>query len=646
MLWRDPNFLWLLVGVATVAVVLGVALRRRAVLLGAFAEEKLVDRLAPDVDARRGAWRVALRVVALALLVIALAGPKWGFQWQEVRREGIDLIAAIDTSRSMLATDVKPNRLERAKLAVLDLLPMLGGDRVGLVAFAGTAFLEAPLTLDYAAFERSLRSLQVGIIPRGGTALARAIQTSVDAFEARQGKYEALILITDGEDHEGDVAEAAKLAAGRGIKIFTVGIGTSEGELLPLGEGGQGFVKDRQGQVVKSRLNEETLQEIAAATGGAYVRGVGPVLGLDEVFRDHIAKMERREVDSTLERRYEDRFQIPLGLGLALLALEALVRQRRPAPGGRRRWLRRRNRGRGTASGQAARQRLVQLALLLLLPTLVGWLDRPENQAAEGNRLYEAGKYDEAVEKYGEGLVDEPASSLLQFNLSTALYRQGKYNEAIGSLTKLLAEGGSKWTARSAYNLGNAHYRVGAGVEASDPQAAIASYEQALVDYKRAMAADAADVDAKFNHEFVAQKLSELKKRLEEEQEQKDKQQKDKQQKEEQDQGEDQNKQEQEQQQEQEQKQEQEQTAGEEQEEKETGQESGPSQEPQREEAEQQMEQAQAGGNAQQPEDVPQDADEQAAQAVLDTARGEELGPQDIERPVGIAGMGEPLHDW
>src|SRR5260221_4355430 len=252
----------------------------------------------------------------------------------------------------MRATDVKPNRLERAKYAIMDLLPLLQGDRIGLVAFAGTAFLECPLTLDYGAFEQSLRAVDVGTIPRGGTAIASAIDASLGGFDARQGKYEAIILITDGEDHEGDVKAAAQRAAGEGVKIFTVGIGTAEGDLLPLGK--DGFVKDRSGQVVKSRLNEDTLKDIALTTGGAYVQGLGPSLGLDQVFRDHIATMERRELASTLERRYEERFQIPLALALGLLIVEMFLPRRRSAA---RPWWRR--------VTPAARQRAAAALVLL-----------------------------------------------------------------------------------------------------------------------------------------------------------------------------------------------------------------------------------------------------------------------------------------
>jgi len=649
MLWRDPIYLWLLLpAVLLLGGFVLVLLRRRAAALRAFADAPLVPRLAPDVDARRLVRRAWVRVVALLLLVVAIAGPKWGFHWQEVHREGIDLIVALDTSRSMLATDVKPNRLERAKFAIMDLLPLLQGDRIGLVAFAGTAFLECPLTLDYGAFERSLRAVDVGIIPRGGTAIARAIDTSLDAFDARQGKYEAIILITDGEDHEGDAKEAAQRAVEQGVKVFTVGIGTAEGDLLPLGA--SGFVKDRGGQVVKSRLNEDGLKDIALTTGGAYVQGLGPSLGLDQVFKDHIATMERREVASTLERRYEERFQIPLALALLLLVVEAFMPLRRSPARPRRAWWRR--------ASPAARQRAAAALVLLCLPGLVGWLDPPGDRAAEGNTLYDAGKYDDAAGKYGEGLIDAPASPLLQFNLAAALYKQGKYDEAIAALTKVAASGEPQWVARANYNMGNASYRLGSNAEASDPPAAIKRYEEALACYKRSMVAEAADDDPKLNHEFVTRKLEELKKRLEEQKQKQDQQQQQDQQ-EKQDQQQDQAQQQQDQDQQEQQKQEQ----GGEQAQDQQKQEQQAQQQPSEQQQEQQQQQQQgqqpseqqqaeqppqSAGSAQQaqPSDQAENPDQKAAHAVLDTARREELGPEDVERAVGVAGVGEPAQDW
>ena len=330
MLWRAPQMLWLLALAPAVGVFFVWALRRRRQALRRFAEARLLATLAPDLDERRQRWRALLIVAALTLLVLALAGPKWGFHWEEVHREGVDIVIALDTSRSMLAEDVKPDRLARSKLAIEDLVKRLQGDRIGLVAFAGSAFMQCPLTLDYQAFAESLHAVNVGIIPKGGTALTEAIKAGLEAFEGRQGKHEALILITDGEDHEGHIDDAAKEAADRGVKIYTVGIGTAEGDLIPVTvDGQQDFLKDRRGQVVKSRLDEETLQKIATTTGGAYVHATSGDFGLDTVYNDFIGKMEKRELQSTMERRYEERFQLPLLLAFVLLALEPLVGDRR-----------------------------------------------------------------------------------------------------------------------------------------------------------------------------------------------------------------------------------------------------------------------------------------------------------------------------
>lgn len=358
--WRQSIALWALLVVPVLAAVLVAAHRRGRRALTTFAEEPLLPRLAPDIARRRRVARDVLRLVTLVACVVGLAGPRWGFHWEEVRREGVDLVVALDTSKSMLAVDVKPNRLERAKLAVLDLLRLLRGDRVGLVAFAGTAFLQCPLTLDYDAFTQSLAAVDVGLIPRGGTALGRAIEAGVEAFGGRQGKHAALILITDGENHEGDVEAAAARAAEEGIKIYAVGIGTPAGELIPVaGKGGTpGFLKDRHGAVVKSRLNEDVLRLVADKTGGAYLLASGSSFGLDSLFRDYIAKMERRELESTIERRYEDRFQVPLTIALFLLAMESFIADRPRAWRLRWRWRwspgRRRSRAVGSATGGMA----------------------------------------------------------------------------------------------------------------------------------------------------------------------------------------------------------------------------------------------------------------------------------------------------
>ena len=303
--------------------------KRRA--LETFAEAHLLPGLTATVSTVRQKAKAFLTVLAVGLLVIALIGPRWGFRWQETKRQGIDILVAIDTSRSMLTEDVKPNRLERAKLAVKDLLNLLTGDRIGLIAFAGSAFVQCPLTLDYGAFSLTLNRVNTGLIPRGGTNLASALLTAMDAFGTKGRKHKALIIITDGESHEGNPEEIAKQAADAGIRVFCIGIGTKEGELITITDeqGKRTFLKDRNGQVVKSKLDEVTLQKIALTTGGSYIRASGAEFGLDLIYNEKIAQMEKKELESKLQKRYEERFQIPLLIAFLLIVLEGFIGDRR-----------------------------------------------------------------------------------------------------------------------------------------------------------------------------------------------------------------------------------------------------------------------------------------------------------------------------
>ncbi len=307
------------------------AFRSKRKALETFAQQHLVPMLTATVNWRNQKLKAILAVLAVGLLIFALMGPRWGFRWHEVKRQGIDIIVAIDTSNSMLAQDVKPNRLERSKLAIEELLDLLQGDRIGLIAFEGNSFLQCPLTLDYGAFARALNAVNTGIIPRGGTSIGKAIETALTAFEGKAKKYKALILITDGEDHEGDPVTAAVEAAKQGVKIFCVGVGTRNGELIPVvaENGNRSFLKDRNGQVVKSQLDETTLQKVALTTGGGYVHASGAEYGLDVIYNEKIATMEKRDLESKLQKRYEERYQIPAAIVLGLLCLEAFFGERR-----------------------------------------------------------------------------------------------------------------------------------------------------------------------------------------------------------------------------------------------------------------------------------------------------------------------------
>lgn len=304
-------------------------LRRRRQALARLVDPAMLGELAPAWNPARANARLWLRILALALLVVALARPQWGFHWEEVRRKGLDLMIVFDTSRSMMAADIKPSRLQQAKWGVRDLLRNLRGDRVGLVPFAGSSLLQCPLTIDYAAFAMTLDDLYGGIIPRGGTAIEQALRTAIQAFPAEGTADRVVLLITDGEDHEGDPLRLLPELKEKGIRVYTIGIGTLEGEMVPAGDGQGGYFKDRQGQIVKTSLQEDVLQKLALGTGGTYVRSAPGDTGLERVFNESIASLKRSEQETRTAKIYEERFGWPIAAALLLLAGEALLSDRR-----------------------------------------------------------------------------------------------------------------------------------------------------------------------------------------------------------------------------------------------------------------------------------------------------------------------------
>jgi len=322
------HYLWLLPALLLFYVW---AYRKRNRAMQAFAARELLIHLTPSMDRKRQNMKALVILLSVSAIALALMRPQWGFEWKEVTRSGLDILIAIDTSKSMLAEDVKPNRLERSRLAVKDLIQTLQGDRIGLIAFAGSAFLQCPLTVDYSGFMLSLDDLNVNTLPKGGTSLSNAIKTALESYEGGKKKYKALVIITDGEDHEGNAPEWAEKAKEQGIKIFTIGIGTREGELIPVTDesGNRMFLKDRSGNVVKTSLDEKTLKDIALATGGSYVKATATEFGLDLIYEEKLSKMEKREVENKMIRKYYERYQIPLAIALLLLCIEPYMRERK-----------------------------------------------------------------------------------------------------------------------------------------------------------------------------------------------------------------------------------------------------------------------------------------------------------------------------
>ncbi len=315
--------LWLLIPLAAI---LAAAARRRRRLLERFAARPTLAEILEDGDPMRERVRRGLFLAAVAFLILALARPQWGFEWHRARRRALDILILLDSSRSMLTEDVRPNRLERSKLAVLDLLQRLKGDRIGLIAFAGDAFLVCPLTVDVDGFRLTLEDVDTTTVPRGGTNLGAAIDAAIKEYARAPAEYRVVVVLTDGENLEGDPLAAARRAKAKGIKIYCVGIGTPEGELVrvPGPDGRMELLKDSEGNAVKSRLNERLLERISLETGGIYVRASGAQTGLDLIYRRELAGRKRREIQGRMEKKYHERFQFPLALAILLMLGEIL----------------------------------------------------------------------------------------------------------------------------------------------------------------------------------------------------------------------------------------------------------------------------------------------------------------------------------
>ncbi len=327
-----PEYFWLLWVVAAAVVFQIYVGRTKRRLLQRFASHQLLARITADVSVPRQRLKTALVLGGLLFLVLALVQIKWGYHWEDVQRQGVDLVVALDVSDSMLAKDAgtgdELSRLERAKREISDLINLLDGDRIALVAFAGAAFLECPLTLDYSAAMLFLNDIDTDIIPIKGTAIADALRASTSAFESGKGDSRAVILITDGEDHSGQAMTAAEEAQKMGIRVFTIGIGKPQGAPIPNPDGG--FRKDNRGEIIYSKMDEPTLQKIALTTGGKYVRSVSGDMDLENIYTQGIkASLQERELESSRRKRYEHRFQWLLGLALLMLALEPLLQDRR-----------------------------------------------------------------------------------------------------------------------------------------------------------------------------------------------------------------------------------------------------------------------------------------------------------------------------
>lgn len=323
-----PAWLWGEACALLLVVIVARASRAQKARLDAFVGPKLQPRLVRGVQKPRRKLKQTLRITAFALGIFSLSGVQYGFAWEEVHRRGVDIVVALDVSDSMLVHDGESHtslsRLASAKREIIDLLNMLEGDRIALVAFAGAAFVECPLTLDYSAAAMFLEDLDTDLIAVKGTAIDHALTTSMQVLEHSGKNAQAIILITDGEDHSGAALKVAAQAREQGVHVYPIGIGRDEGAPIPLPQGG--FHRDAQGNLVLSHLDEPTLKHIAEITKGIYTRSVAGDMDLQTIYRDGIRKsLDAHDLGVRRKQHWQERYQWPLALALLLLAIEALL---------------------------------------------------------------------------------------------------------------------------------------------------------------------------------------------------------------------------------------------------------------------------------------------------------------------------------
>jgi len=487
-----PNWLWTLAILPLLVLLYAQAERRSAIKLREFVSPRLLPQLAGNVDRVRRAIRFAFVLLALALAIGALAKPRWGYTYEDVKRRGLDLLFAVDTSRSMLSNDVAPNRLERVKLAAQDLITDLQGDRVGLIAFAGRAFLQAPLTIDYDAAVESINDLDTKTIPEGGTNIGEAIALATQTFGKSAMGNRALIIFTDGEELSGDAVNEAKKAADAGVKIFTIGVGTAQGSLIPVeGKGEGGFVKDAKGQVVKSKLDENRLREIAQATGGMYLHLESGPQTMRQLYTEGLSKLKTAEIDARLSSRPIERYEWPLAGAIVALIASLFINDRK----------------RTKTPGRSPVKREVLVAASLLFVAVA------EVNAVSGIDLYNKGQYEDAYAQFQKDLqhnINPADMPKMQFDAGVAAYKLRNYDKALEAFSQSLVDRSPGLQEKSRYNLGRT-LEDRADLRKTNEDA-LKDLENSAQHYEQALKLDPQDKAAAERLEIVRKKIERLKK--------------------------------------------------------------------------------------------------------------------------------------
>jgi len=471
MKFANPFLLNLLWGLILVFALMVYGILKREKILFLFAKSDMFPLIVPGLDTRRRWIKAILILLAFGFAIAALSGPQWGYKWEKVTQKGVDIMIALDCSKSMLAQDIKPNRLERAKREIIDLLRMMKSDRAGLVAFSGKAILQCPLTLDHEAFNIFLKVLEPGFLPVGGTNLRDAINACYHGFEKTADTQKAIIIITDGENTTGDGEEIVKEMAKQGIKIFCIGVGDVQGAPIPDEKGG--FKKDGSGNIILSKVDEKGLETMAAMTGGAYVRSVAGDMDLDLIYKTRIlGTMDQKTLTSGKQKIWENRYQWFLFPCLLLLLVEFMMPAQKKING----------------------FFLFVLALgILVFPRAGVYAETVSSSVKKGIKAFEEQNYEQAKTHFIDAQLENPENPALYYNIGAAAYMNKEYDQAQKNFMQAVKTKDIHLQHDAQYNLANTYFRMG-------------NLDEAIKGYETIVEKFPEDTQAKENLEFARQK--------------------------------------------------------------------------------------------------------------------------------------------